>query len=159
MATTDGDTITVRNDDFQRVKVRLAEIDAPQRRQAFGTRSRQSLGELCHEKRTEVRVIDVERYGRVIGRVSCVGVDANAARMRRGMAWVYNRYATDKTFYRLRVAARSAGRELWADQHPVVPRDWRKRSCPPETPGETAVMRACYAREINHSGATPPRNP
>ena len=67
VAIADGDTLTVLNEDFQQVKVRLAEIDAPEKKQAFGTRSRQSLGELCHEKRAEVRVIDVDRYKRIVG--------------------------------------------------------------------------------------------
>jgi hypothetical protein len=56
VAIADGDTLTVLNEDFQQVKIRLAEIDAPEKKQPFGSRSRQSLGELCHEKRAEVRV-------------------------------------------------------------------------------------------------------
>lgn len=93
IAISDGDTLTVLSDDRQQVKVRLAEIDAPEKQQAFGTRSRQSLGELCHEKHAEVRVVDVDRYGRTVGRVACDGTDANEAQVRRGMAWVYDRYA------------------------------------------------------------------
>ena len=130
VAIADGDTLTVLNEDFQQVKVRLAEIDlgvAPEKKQAFGTRSRQSLGELCHEKRAEVRVIDIDRYKRIVGRVSCAGVDANAAQVRRGMAWVYDRYAKDKTLYRLQDEARSSGRGLWVDRSPVPPWEWRQR--------------------------------
>lgn len=128
VAIADGDTLTVLNGDFQQVKVRLAEIDAPEKKQPFGARSRQSLGELCHEKRAEVRVTDVDRrYKRIVGRVSCAGVDANAAQVRRGMAWVYDRYAQDKTLYRLQDEARAAGLGLWADRDPVAPWDWRRR--------------------------------
>lgn len=101
---------------------------APEKKQAFGTRSRQSLGELCHEKRAEVRVIDVDRYKRIVGWVTCAGVDANATQVRRGMAWVYDRYAKDRTLHRLQDEARSSGRGLWADQNPTAPWDWRKRS-------------------------------
>ena len=128
VAIADGDTLTVLNEDFQQVKVRLAEIDAPEKRQPFGTRARQSLGDLCHEKRAEVRVVDVDRYKRIVGRVTCAGVDANAAQVRRGLAWVYDRYAKDKTLYRLQDEARSARRGLWADRNPMAPWDWRKRS-------------------------------
>ena len=128
VAIADGDTLTVLNEDLQQVKIRLAEIAAPEKKQAFGTRSRQSLGELCHEKRAEVRVEDVDRYKRIVGRVTCAGVDANAAQVRRGMAWVYDRYAKDKTLYRLQDEARSAGRGLWIDRNPMAPWDWRRRS-------------------------------
>ena len=128
VAIADGDTLTVLNEDFQQVKIRLAEIDAPEKRQPFGNRARQSLGEICHEKRAEVRVVDVDRYKRIVGRVFCAGVDANAAQVRRGMAWVYDRYAKDKTLYRLQDEARSSGRGLWADRNPMAPWDWRRRS-------------------------------
>lgn len=129
VAIADGDTLTVLNEDFQQVKIRLAEIDAPEKKQPFGSCSRQSLGELCHEKRAEVRVTDVDRrYKRIVGRVTCAGVDANAAQVRRGMAWVYDRYAKDKTLYRLQDEARSAGRGLWIDRNPMAPWDWRRRS-------------------------------
>ncbi|WP_415258249.1 thermonuclease family protein [Thauera phenylacetica] len=128
VAIADGDTLTVLNEDFQQVKIRLAEIDAPEKKQPFGTRSRQSLGELCHEKTAEVRVEDVDRYKRIVGRVTCAGVDANAAQVRRGMAWVYDRYAKDRTLYRVQDEARSAGRGLWADRDPMAPWEWRKRS-------------------------------
>ena len=127
VAIADGDTLTVLSSDFQRVKVRLAEIDAPEKRQPFGTRSRQSLAALCHEKRAEVHVADVDRYKRIVGRVHCEGVDANAAQVRRGMAWVYERYATDAALPELQDEARTAKRGLWVDPAPVPPWEWRKR--------------------------------
>lgn len=126
VAIADGDTLTCLTDSREQVKVRLAEIDAPERKQAFGTRSRQSLGELCHEKRAEIRVVDRDRYGRTVGRVSCAGVDANAEQVRRGMAWVYDRYARDKTLYPLQHEARDAGRGLWADKQAMAPWEWRQ---------------------------------
>lgn len=39
VAIADGDTLTVLNEDFQQVKIRLAEIDAPEKKQPFGSRS------------------------------------------------------------------------------------------------------------------------
>jgi micrococcal nuclease len=127
VAIADGDTLTVLNSDLEQVRVRLAEIDAPEKRQPFGTRSRQSLAALCHETRAEVRVVDVDRYKRIVGRVHCGGVDANAAQVRRGMAWVYERYATDAALPELQDEARAAKRGLWVDPAPVPPWEWRKR--------------------------------
>lgn len=127
VAIADGDTLTVLNDQHTQVKVRLAEIDAPERKQAFGTRSRQSLAELCHEKRAEVRVVDIDRYGRTVGRVSCAGTHANAEQVRRGMAWVYPKYVKDKSLYGLQEEAQAAGRGLWSDPEPIAPWDWRKQ--------------------------------
>lgn len=127
IAVADGDTLTLLDDDLRQIKVRLAEIDAPEKKQAFGTRARESLGDLCHERHAVVRVTDRDRWGRAVGRVTCDGADANAAQVSRGMAWVYERYARDKTLYRLQDEARAAGRGLWADRHPVAPWDWRRK--------------------------------
>ena len=45
----DGDTLTLLVDK-RPLKIRLANIDAPEKAQAFGERSRQSLSELCFGK-------------------------------------------------------------------------------------------------------------
>src|SRR5688572_32072452 len=80
----DGDTLTLLVDRKQ-VKVRLVEIDAPESKQAFGERSRKSLGEMCAGQQVTVSYLERDRYGRVLGRVQCRGLDANAEQVRRGM--------------------------------------------------------------------------
>lgn len=127
IAIADGDTLTILDDQHAQVKIRLAEIDAPEKKQAFGARSRQSLAELCHEKRAEVRVVDIDRYARTVGRINCAGIDANAEQVRRGMAWVYPKYVKDKSLYGLQEEARAAGRGLWASPKPIAPWEWRKK--------------------------------
>ena len=122
----DGDTITVlRNTD--QIRVRLTEIDAPEKRQSFGSKSRHSLHDICLGKIAFLREFGVDRYGRTLGRVSCAGVDANAEQVRRGMAWVYDRYVTDRSLYRLQEEARSAKRGLWSDVDPMPPWEFRKK--------------------------------
>jgi len=122
----DGDTLTVLVD-RQQVKVRLASIDAPERKQPFGTRSRQSLNDLCHGKAAEVQDNGRDRYGRTIGTITCAGIDANAVQVRRGMAWVYDRYARPGSpLYALQEQAREVKAGLWADAQPVAPWEWRK---------------------------------
>jgi endonuclease YncB( thermonuclease family) len=74
VAITDGDTIKVRCGDESQATVRLAEIDAPEKRQAWGERSRQHLAQLCYERRAEVKPQTTDRYGRTVARVSCAGL-------------------------------------------------------------------------------------
>lgn len=126
IAIADGDTLTCLSDDRKQIKIRLAEIDAPEKQQAFGVRSRQSLAELCHERRAEVRVVDTDRYGRTVGRVTCSGTDANAEQVRRGLAWVYDRYVTDRNLYNLQDEAQAARHGVWSEPNPVRPWEWRK---------------------------------
>ena len=68
-----------------------------------------------------------DRYGRTIGRVSCAGIDANAEHVRRGMAWVFDRYATDRRLYAIQDEARAARRGLWSDAAPVPPWEYRAK--------------------------------
>lgn len=122
----DGDTLTVLEQGNRQVRIRLAEIDAPESGQAFGTKSRQALASMCARKTAVVRVQDTDRYGRTIGRVYCDGVDTSAEQVRLGMAWVYDNYVRDKQLYALQDEARRERRGLWADPNPKRPWEWRR---------------------------------
>lgn len=121
----DGDTLTilVRH---QQVKIRLADIDAPESGQPYGSQSKQSLSSVCFGKPAVVNTAGTDRYGRTIGRVSCSGVDANAFQVRAGMSWVYEKYAPrESSLYEMQHEAMAAKRGLWAAEA-VPPWEWRK---------------------------------
>jgi endonuclease YncB( thermonuclease family) len=122
----DGDTLTVLNENKQQVKIRLAEIDAPEDRQPFGTKSKQSLSELCFRKQAQIKPQVRDRYGRTVARVTCDGVDANAEQVNRGMARVYRKYAKDHSLYVLQNDAKVAARGLWSEPSPMPQWEWRK---------------------------------
>lgn len=92
----DGDTLTVLVDHKQ-VKVRLAEIDAPESHQDYGQRAKQALGNLVFGKVVLVADDGKDRYGRTIGRVRLGSLDVNAEMVRTGYAWVYRKYAKDQS--------------------------------------------------------------
>lgn len=123
----DGDTLTILAAGNQRHRIRLAEIDAPESGQAFGRSSKQLLSDLCFGVDAAVRVEDIDRYQRVVGRVHCREADANAELVEAGLAWVYTRYARDRHLFALEAQARAARRGLWADPDPVAPWDFRRR--------------------------------
>ena len=87
----DGDTLTARCD-AQTITVPLAEVDAPEKAQPFGNRSKQALAALCFRQAATVQPIAQDRYGRTVARVKCHGVDASEQQLRAGMAWVFDRY-------------------------------------------------------------------
>ena len=84
-----GDTITVLDADRVRHKIRLAGIDAPEKKQAFGNRSKEKLSELAFDKTVDVETGKRDRYGRQIGKVLVSGRDINLVQVERGMAWFY----------------------------------------------------------------------
>jgi micrococcal nuclease len=123
----DGDTLTVLNENKQQVKIRLAEIDAPESEQPFGTKSKQSLSELCFGKQAEIVPRAIGRDKRTVARVKCAGVDVNAEQVSRGMAWVYRKYAKDNKLYVLQHEAKAAERGLWSGSSPIPPSAWREQ--------------------------------
>ncbi len=130
IAVTDGDTIKVRcgsEGAYEQVKIRLAEIDAPEKKQPFGEQSKQSLSQMCFGKQAEIRPQTKDRYGRTVARVTCGGVDSNKEQIARGMAWVYVKYVKDKSLYAVQKSARDAHTGLWVDPDPIEPWNWRKR--------------------------------
>lgn len=125
VSVSDGDTITVLKD-LEQVKVRLVEIDAPEKGQAFGNQSKQALSKLVYGKQVEIKEHGTDHYDRTLGRVYQSGLDVNAEMVRRGMAWLYVKYAKDKDLYQFEAEAREQRRGLWADKEPVPPWEWRR---------------------------------
>jgi micrococcal nuclease len=122
----DGDTLTLLVDQ-RPVKIRIHGIDAPERRQPFGTRSRQSLSDLCWGKDATFQKTG-KSWNRVTAHLYCDGVNAGAAQVERGMAWTEPRYNRDPALPELQERAREARRGLWAaDREPVAPWEWRKK--------------------------------
>jgi endonuclease YncB( thermonuclease family) len=128
VAISDGDTLTARCGQpsaYEQVKVRLAEIDAPEKAQPFGNRSRQSLADLCHQQQAEIHVVKRDRYGRSVARVSCQGQDASAHQVSTGMAWAFTKYLTDPRIAEQEGKARVLRAGLWRDEEQVPPWEWR----------------------------------
>lgn len=122
----DGDTVII-DDDGQRYSLRLLDIDAPERQQAFGNQSRRQLIQLCSHSVISVHTQGQDRYQRTLGHLYCDGVDASAAQVAAGMAWFNHRYSQRTALNTLQQEARDARRGLWQDADPTPPWQWRKR--------------------------------
>lgn len=129
----DGDTITILDFTNTQHKIRLAGIDAPEKSQPFGQRSKQSLSDLVFGRTVSVETDKVDRYGRKVGKVRTPeGADANLEQVRRGLAWHYKDYQQEQseadraTYAAAEGVARGQRRGLWGDAQPVAPWDFRK---------------------------------
>ena len=85
----DGDTVTLLDTNLRQHKIRLSGIDAPEKRQPFGNRSRLHLGALVFGKQVTADCPKKDRYKRAVCRLEVDGVDANLAQIEAGMAWHY----------------------------------------------------------------------
>lgn len=120
----DGDTLTVLHDN-KPLRIRLADIDAPEKAQAFGERSKQSLSDMCFGKEATYQVQDIDKYGRTVARVTCAGIDVNKAQVEKGLAWVYSEYSTDIKLPGIQATAKVNATGLWADKAPIPPWTFR----------------------------------
>jgi endonuclease YncB( thermonuclease family) len=127
----DGDTITVLDKKHTQHKIRLTGIDTPEKRQAFGNVSKQSLAEQVAGQSLAVEWVKVDKYGRKLGKVLLAGLDCNLVQIKRGLAWHYKRYQreqspTDQQSYAAaEIEARQAQAGLWRDADPMPPWEFR----------------------------------
>lgn len=132
VAVTDGDTIKVLDAAHTEWKIRLMGIDAPEKKQAFGNKSKANLSDLVFDKTVTVEYSKQDKYGRTVGKILVNGVDANLEQIKAGMAWHYKKYAKEQpiadreTYARAEEQARAARRGLWSEAEPVPPWDWRQ---------------------------------
>jgi endonuclease YncB( thermonuclease family) len=129
----DGDTITVLDAQKAQHKIRLQGIDAPEKVQAFGNKSKQSLHEMVHGKQVSVDYQKKDKYGRLVGKVLLDSMDVCLEQVKRGMAWHYKDYEkeqkkTDRDLYReAEASARNGMIGLWIDAQPIEPSKFRKQ--------------------------------
>ena len=124
----DGDTLVILVNKEQ-IKIRLAQIDTPERGQPWASRAKQALSALAFSKAATVVPVTVDRYGRTIGEVFVEGLHVNRQMVTDGDAWVYRKYATDDSLFDLENEARAGNRGLWAlpEADRVPPWEWRRR--------------------------------
>lgn len=96
VAVSDGDTITVLTPAKKQHKIRLLGIDAPESKQAFGTRSKQSLSDMVFKREVVIEYKTQDLYKRYLGKVLVDGKDANLEQVKAGMAWLYKQYQRDQ---------------------------------------------------------------
>lgn len=137
----DGDTLRARcgaPGAYEEVRVRLAGIDAPERRQPFGERARQTLAGMAFGKVAELDCPKRDRYGRAVCTVRVPGAggaptDAGLAMVQQGMAWWYRAYAHEQptaeraAYSDAEAKAQRQRLGLWADDAPTPPWEWRRR--------------------------------
>ncbi|QXL85621.1 thermonuclease family protein [Comamonas sp. NLF-1-9] len=128
LAVGDGDSLSVRCGAGPRQQLRIAAIDAPELRQAWGQEARRHLAALCLRRTAQVRAQGHDKYGRTLAQVHCQGQDAAWAQVQAGLAWVHPSQA--RIHPALAAAARQARaqrRGLWVQKRPLAPWKYRQR--------------------------------
>ncbi|MCP1515565.1 thermonuclease family protein [Pseudomonas rhodesiae] len=125
VAVLDGDTVEVLTEQHKKIRIRLAGIDAPEKSQAYGQRSKQNLASMVAGKSVDVIDHGSDQYGRTVGSLFVDGLDVNAEQVKAGYAWVYTRYNRDSMLPTLEENARRDQLGLWRDPNPTAPWEFR----------------------------------
>lgn len=127
----DGDTVTVLTTERRQVKIRIAGIDAPEKKQAFGQASKEGMSDCAFGKPVEVEWSKLDRYGRTIGKIHAGGIDCGLRQIELGLAWHYKAYEREQipedrlSYAQAEDIAKEAGKGLWQDRRPVPPWEFR----------------------------------
>jgi len=126
IAVLDGDTIEVLSQKHP-VRVRVKDIDAPERGQPFGKRARRLTAELVFGETVRILAQGRDGYGRVLAEVIAPdGRNLGRELIRHGLAWHYKRYSNGRELTRLENEARAARRGLWTGTRPIPPWEYRR---------------------------------
>lgn len=124
----DGDTVTLlTSDPANKFKVRFFGIDAPEMEMEHGKISKNALQDKILGRQVSVKVVNVDNYGRTVGKVMFGTRYINLEMVSEGNAWYYADYA--KNEYDLSAAekeAKSFRRGLWQNSAPLPPWEFRR---------------------------------
>ena len=122
----DGDTVKI-NDAGREYKLRVTDIDAPERTQTYGLKSRRALMQFCKTTSVQVQLLGTDKYQRKLGKLECNNQDVSFYMIENGNAWFYQQYSTDSALELAELEARNKKRGLWKSQHPTPPWIWRNK--------------------------------
>ena len=128
---TDGDTLTLLDDSNQTHKIRLAGIDAPEKKQDFGQKAKASLSELVYGRAGTASCQKKDRYRRDVCVVKVNDKDVGLEQVRTGLAWWYRQYAKEQTrqeridYEKAEQDAKYRALGLWSSYTPRPPWEWR----------------------------------
>ena len=121
----DGDTVKI-NDHGHEYKLRLTDIDAPERNQAYGLKSRRALMQFCKNTSVQVQLMGMDKYQRKLGKLACNNQDVSFYMLKSGYAWFYHQYSSDSALELAEMEARDNKRGLWRAKQQTPPWAWRK---------------------------------
>lgn len=126
----DGDTFYIVNNEKKIFKIRIADIDAPEKKQHFGKESSDFIKSKIFGK--YVNIINQknkykDKYGRILGDVfydqkKNIGEEL----LDQGLAWVWH-FSKNTIYKEHQNIAKKAKKGIWSKNNPIDPYTWRNK--------------------------------
>jgi endonuclease YncB( thermonuclease family) len=122
----DGDTVKI-DDGFLQYKLRIMDIDAPERNQSYGKKSRRALMHFCKNAEVTVQIEGVDKYGRQLGELQCNQQSVSTFMVRQGHAWFNAKYSHNLQLQWEEEQAKQNRIGLWKSKKQTPPWVWRQK--------------------------------
>ena len=123
---TDGDTFKLLLKDSTLIRVRLANIDCPEKKQPFSAKAKEFVSNAIFNKDVSIDMLKKDRYRRYIANVLYDdSLSLNYELVKNGLAWHYIKYSKDTLIQTFEDKARLHKVGLWIDENAVSPWEWR----------------------------------
>lgn len=130
----DGDTVHIVDTNGHMHKIRLANIDAPELKQAYGMASRDALKKYIEQQQVDVNVVAIDQYRREVGQIILKNTDVNLWMVVQGYAWHYDSIAKKQQnkldfsrYQQAQIQARQNRLGLWHNAHAIAPWQFRQQ--------------------------------
>lgn len=126
----DGDTFQLSSHKLGDIRIRIAEIDAPELQQPYGKKAKSYLKALIESETVICTILEKDRYGRYIAKINVPGtqnIDVAAEMVRAGYAWHYKKYSASQELANIEIKAKLQKRGLWSAPNAVAPWLYRQQ--------------------------------
>jgi micrococcal nuclease len=127
VAVIDGNTLEVKTDENETLKLTLKGVDSPELEQDFGSDARLYLEKIALKKSVKFQLHGKDRWGNRLAVVMVKGdVDLRVELLRAGFAWTTER-DPDPALENIRIEAQKKEKGLWKAGEPTPPWIFRRQ--------------------------------
>ncbi|WP_238784891.1 thermonuclease family protein [Blattabacterium cuenoti] len=123
----DGDTFRIETKKMEEYRIRIADIDCPEKNQSYGREAKNFLTKKILNQTVLIKNIKIDKYNRIVGLVFYEkNKDLGKDILESGLAWVW-KFSKNVPYKRIESQARKQKIGIWKKNNPIDPYDWRKK--------------------------------
>ncbi|WP_185854718.1 thermonuclease family protein [Blattabacterium cuenoti] len=123
----DGDTFRIETKKMEEYKIRISDIDCPEKNQSYGIEAKNFLTKKILNKTVLIKNLKRDKYNRIVGLVIYdKNKDLGKDILESGFAWIW-KFSKNVPYKKIESQARKKKIGLWKKKNPIDPYNWRKK--------------------------------